>query len=211
MALLLSKAGFHVLRFDYYGTGDSAGETDEVTLKQWVEDAGVAADELRETAEVKRVAFVGLRLGAAVAAMAAEGRDDVDQVVLWDPAVRGADYVAEIAEERPDSMGNARHSVGEDGTVGVLGFPVTVPLRTELEKMDLATVGGPPGSGRLVIVSHEREEYHRLGHLPLDGVDVKYQLVPSDGNWNEVDDYGGALIPVFLIQGIVAHLSQEVR
>jgi hypothetical protein len=84
-------------------------------------------------------------------------------------------------------------------------------MRTELEKMDLATVGGPPGSGRLVIVSHEREEYHRLGHLPLDGVDVKYQLVPSDGNWNEVDDYGGALIPVFLIQGIVAHLSQEVR
>ena len=211
MALLLSKAGFHVLRFDYYGTGDSAGETDEVSLTQWVEDAGAAADELKETAEVKRIAFVGLRLGATVAAMAAAGRDDVDQVVLWDPAVRGSDYVLEIAEERTDSMGNTRHSRAEDGSVGVLGFPVTRTLREELEAVDIATVGGPAGSGRLVIVSHEREEYSRFGALRVEGVKVKYQLVPSEGNWNEVDDYGGALIPVFLIQGIVAHLSQEIR
>jgi len=77
--------------------------------------------------------------------------------------------------------------------------------------MDLSSVGGPAGSGRLVIVSHEREEYARFGRLPVEGVKVKYQLVPSEGNWNEVDDYGGALIPVFLIQGIVAHLSQEIR
>lgn len=211
MALLLTKAGFHVLRFDYYGTGDSSGEAGDVSLTQWVEDAGAAADELKETAEVQRVAFVGLRLGAAVAALAASKRDDVDQVVLWDPAVRGADYLAEILEERTDSVGNSRSSRTDDGTVGVMGFPVTERLRADLEQLDLAAVAVPTGSGRLVIASHERPEYEGLGRLKQAGAKSRYEVVPSDGSWNEVDDYGGALIPVFLIQAIVAHLSQEVR
>jgi alpha/beta superfamily hydrolase len=211
MALLLSKAGFHVLRFDYYGTGDSSGDVSEVSLAQWVADANSAADELKETAEVSRVAFVGLRLGAAVAALAAAGREDVDQVALWDPAVSGAAYLAEITEERTDSHGNTRLTRRDDGSVGVLGFPVTTGLRAELEALDLMKVGGPRGSGRLTVVSHEMPEYAAFGRLQPDGLRVKYQVVPSEGNWNEVDDYGGALIPVFLIQAIVAHLSQEIR
>ena len=211
MALLLTKAGFHVLRFDYFGTGDSSGETHEVSLAQWVADAGAAADELKETAEVKRIAFVGLRLGAAVAALAASSRDDVDQVVLWDPAVRGADYLAEILEERTDSVGNSRSSALSDGTAGVMGFPVTAALRSDLAAMDLASIGAPAGSGRLVVASHDRAEYRALGQLKVERAQVRYELVPSEGNWNEVDDYGGALIPVFLIQAIVAHLSQEIR
>jgi uncharacterized protein len=211
MALLLSKAGFHVLRFDYYGTGDSSGETSDMSLAQWAEDARTAADELKETAEVSKVCFVGLRLGAAVAALAAEGRSDVEQVVLWDPAVRGVDYLAEVLEERTDSVGNTRHTRLDDGTVGVMGFPITAGLRAGLETLDLGTVGAPQGSGRLVVASHAREEYERLGKASFAGAKVRYELVPSEGSWNEVDDYGGALIPVFLIQAIVAHLTQEVR
>jgi len=211
MALLLSKAGFHVLRFDYYGTGDSSGDAMDVSLAQWVEDARTAADELKEQAEISRVAFVGLRLGAAIAALAAEGRDDVAQVALWDAAVTGKAYLAEITEERTDSVGNTRHSKGSGGTVGVLGFPITSALRAELEQLDLLKVGGPKGSGRLVVASQERDEYRQLGTLPVDGVRVKYEVVPSEGSWNEVDDYGGALIPVFLIQAIVTHLAQEIQ
>jgi uncharacterized protein len=211
MALLLSKAGFHVLRFDYFGTGDSAGEANDVSLRQWVEDTGVAADELKETAGVSRVAFVGLRLGAAVAALAAAERDDVDQVVLWDPAVRGEDYLAEILAATTDSAGNSRTSTASDGVVGVMGFPVTSALRADLSTLDLSRVAAPAGSGRLVVASHDRDEYATLGRLLQPQVRVKYAVVPSEGSWNEVDDYGGALIPVFLIQAIVAHLSQEIR
>lgn len=211
LALLLTKAGFHVMRFDYYGTGDSSGEATEASLAQWVEDANSAADELRETAEIQRVAFVGLRLGAMVAALAAAGRQDVDQVVLWDPAVKGSDYIAEILEERTDSVGNTRHTALSDGTVGVMGFPVTASLRQQIVAVDLMNVDAPAGSGRLVVASHDRSEYSALGKQSRAGVKVSYDVVPSEGSWNEVDDYGGALIPVFLIQAIVAHLSKEIR
>lgn len=210
MALLLTKAGFHVMRFDYYGTGDSSGEARDGTLAQWVEDASAAADELKETAEIGRVAFVGLRLGAAIAALAAVGRADVDQVVLWDPAVSGRTYLDEVTEENRDSAGNSRRSALEDGTIGVTGFPVTPTLRREFEALDLLAVGAPSGSGRLVVASHERAEYAALGGRQSAGATARYELVPSDGNWNEVDDNGSALIPVFLIQAIVAHLSREI-
>ena len=202
MALLLGKAGFHVLRFDYFGTGDSAGDPQDGSLSQWVSDARAAADELKATAEVERIAFVGLRLGAAISALAAAGRDDIDQVVLWDPVVRGSDYVTEVTEGRP---------MGADRAVQVLGFPLTAGMQAELGAFDLRAVGGPSGSGRLVVVSQDRAEYAEFGRLPVPGVRVKYQLVPSEGNWNEVDAFGGALIPVLLIQAIVAHLSEEIR
>lgn len=210
LAMVLARAGFHVLRFDYSGTGDSSGEGLDVTLSDWIHDTTEAADELRETAEIDRVAFVGLRLGASVAAMAASGRDDVESVVLWDPAVRGQDYLDEILKERTDSHGHSRTSETVGGVVGTNGFPISSQLRTELENLDLVDVGAPSGSsGRLVVVSHERPEYERIGTRLLDGVDLIHQLVPSDGDWNEVDDYGGALIPVLVIQAIVAYLSQR--
>ncbi len=211
LAMLLSKAGFHVLRFDYYGTGDSSGETDDVAFAQWVEDAQAAADELKETAEISRVAFVGLRLGAAVAAKAAATRTDVDQIVLWDPAVTGTAHLAEILDARADSVGNSRVSARDDGTVGVMGFPITRALRAELEAIDLLAVPVPSGAGRLVVASHARDEYALLGQQRIAGVKTSYEVVPSEGSWNEVDDYGGALIPVFLIQAIVAYLSREIR
>ncbi|WP_291982205.1 alpha/beta fold hydrolase [Luteitalea sp.] len=211
MALLLSKAGFHVLRFDYFGTGDSSGETDAVSLSQWVDDAGVAADELRDTAGITRIAFVGLRLGAAVAALAAAKRSDVAEAVLWDPAVRGSDYLAEIFEKRHDSVGGSHSAVANEETAGVMGFPVTQRLRADLEQLDLMTCAAPPGSGRLVIASHDRPEYQQLGAMQTAGAKSRYQVVPSEGSWNEVDDNGGALIPVFLMQAIVLHLTQEVQ
>lgn len=210
MALLLSKAGFHVMRFDYYGTGDSAGTEYEGSIAQWIEDVRTAADELKETAEVKRVAFVGLRLGAALAVLAALGREDVDHLVLWDPVVRGVSYLEEVSAENLDSVGNSRQSVLEDGTVGVTGFPVTPRIRRELEELNLLAVAPRQGSERLVVASQPRTEFETLGQQRVEGARSEYQLVPSAGDWNEVDDNGSALIPVFLIQAIVAHLSQEI-
>ena len=65
LAMLLARRGFHVLRFDWFGTGDSAGAGEEGSIARWLEDARTAIDELKDTAGVTRVSLVGLRLGAA--------------------------------------------------------------------------------------------------------------------------------------------------
>ncbi len=210
---LLQKAGFHVLRFDYYGTGDSAGDTEAGGLAQWTADIATAIEELRDTAEVPRVSLVGLRLGALLAARAAARRDDVECVVLWDPVVAGAAYLDELFESKVGARAGVRADLADrTATIGVMGFPVTPPLRRDLEAANLLDLAAPAGSKRLVIVSQERPEYAAAGsHRPAGAGPVRFELVPSEGSWNEVDDYGGALIPQRLIQHIVAYLAEETR
>jgi pimeloyl-ACP methyl ester carboxylesterase len=208
LAMLLQRAGFHVLRFDYSGTGDSAGESDSGTMAQWAADIGTAIDELKDTAEVTRVSLVGLRLGAALAALAAAPRDDIDCVVLWDPIVRGDQYLRELRTSRVgDHSGVAE---GGGGVLSIMGFPIPPALRGELERFSLLAVGAPAGSQRHVIVSRDLPEYAEAGaHQPPGIGRVSYEALLSEGSWNEVDQYGGALIPQRLIQGIVAYLVQE--
>src|ERR1044071_4528450 len=65
LAGLLARDGFHVLRFDYYGTGDSAGESREGTLAEWRENLVAAVKDLEECSGVAKVSLLGFRLGAA--------------------------------------------------------------------------------------------------------------------------------------------------
>ena len=64
LAGFLAREGFHVLRFDYYGTGDSAGDYHESNIGQWLADIHEAADELKDRADVRDISVVGLQCGA---------------------------------------------------------------------------------------------------------------------------------------------------
>lgn len=93
----LAATGVEVLQFDYHGTGDSAGEDRDFDLDGAVLDTVAAAGLLRDRAGVRDVSFVGLRLGAGIAALAArqQPRGDV-RVVLIDPVVDGVAYLRDL-------------------------------------------------------------------------------------------------------------------
>lgn len=63
----LSQEGFHVLRFDYRGTGDSAGDLTEVNAANWLDDIDYAIRELRDMMGVHKIDLMGLRMGALLA------------------------------------------------------------------------------------------------------------------------------------------------
>ena len=67
LGVQLAKAGVHVFRFDYFGTGDSAGGGEAGTPERWADDVVAAAEELRDTARITAVSLVGLRIGAVLA------------------------------------------------------------------------------------------------------------------------------------------------
>lgn len=80
-----AAAGLAVLRFDFRGSGDSAGEFREMTISREIADAQAALDYLCSRTEVDpgRVGVLGLSLGGCVAACLA-GRDPrVQALVLW--------------------------------------------------------------------------------------------------------------------------------
>lgn len=96
----LSRAGIHVLRFDYLGTGDAAGDDTDGNLEVWRDDVLTAHQELQRRAMGAPVAWVGARLGATLAALAAvQAPGLAARLVLWEPVVDGAAYLEALARQ----------------------------------------------------------------------------------------------------------------
>lgn len=161
LAELLARAGFHAFRFDYHGTGDSAGETGSGSLTRWREDVATAAQELRDVASVSRVIAVGFRLGAL---LAATSKVSFAEHVLWEPVVRGDHYLCELESVQrtllrqnpapPWSMSSRPEEL--------LGFPLRRGHEQELRALDL-TSAAPPKSGRIsVMVSRSEPTFQTL-------------------------------------------------
>ena len=89
----LAMAGMPTIRFDYRGTGDSV--SDDVTLDGLVADTAHAAAVLRQECGVGTVVLIGVRLGAAIAALAAARIADVGALVLMGPVSSGHAFLRE--------------------------------------------------------------------------------------------------------------------
>ena len=99
LADALATAGYPTLRFDYAGAGDSRDIGTTEPWATWQQNTHVAADWLRQRSGASRIILCGLRLGATLAALAAEARDDVAGLVLFAPVLRGRTYLRQIAVE----------------------------------------------------------------------------------------------------------------
>jgi pimeloyl-ACP methyl ester carboxylesterase len=94
----LSQHGISALRFDYRGTGDALGlEEDPERLEIWLADIRAAVNEIRSLTKVQRVALVGLRLGGALASLAAQQIPEVQGLALLAPVIRGSAYLRELS------------------------------------------------------------------------------------------------------------------
>ncbi|SEA82619.1 Serine aminopeptidase, S33 [Paraburkholderia sartisoli] len=97
----IAARGMPALRFDYPGSGDSAGvEEDPGRIDAWLDSIDAAIETLRARTGVTEVALCGFRLGALLAARAAERRGGVDALVLLAPVISGRQYVRELRAHR---------------------------------------------------------------------------------------------------------------
>lgn len=213
LAERLSEEGLTSLRFDHYGCGDSAGEGEEADLPQWVEDIEVAAEELADSASTEDISAVGLRLGAALAVLAAErGGTRFSRLVLWEPVVVGARYLEELAvlqeawsRSHPPPSPAAR-TEGANGDV--LGFPLPPSLREAVAAVDLRRVAKAPAR-KVLIVSSEREgDTSALRERLLElGAEVSTIHAPSQTFWLRQEGIEDAVVPRETIGAIARWLG----
>jgi pimeloyl-ACP methyl ester carboxylesterase len=153
----LAARGFNVLRFDYYGSGDSAGDESEVRLSGWREDIVAAIEELKDISQTKAVALVGLRLGASLAAqIAVSCRKDVAALVLWDPAISGPEHLEELEIEWTEMA--QRHSTylgheRERRRGARYGLPISAELAMDVGAIDLISIANKMPSRTLCLTT----------------------------------------------------------
>jgi len=147
----LCRDGFHVLRFDYFGTGDSAGGGDEVSIEGFVADVLTANDELlnRSGRARQSASWVGLKLGATIAALASAYVQPMpSRLILWEPVTDGARYLVELAEAHAVTLADAygwrvsadahlSDAIARESGSEALGFPVGDQFRASLESISV--------------------------------------------------------------------------
>ena len=202
LALLLSKKGYAVMRFDYRGTGDSSGDIEDVSAEEWLDNIKTAAEELKETAFVTTIHIVGLRLGAILASSASVNIE-IDKLVLWDALSSGLAYDKELqVEMKKDGDDAAFNHIDTHGTLHFNGFPLVKTVRDGLQQLDLLT--SPPKAEKILqIVSKETRCSRAINDAWSSKTNYTYTHAPAPGNWNYVDDFGGILLPQPVIQSIV--------
>ncbi len=212
LALKLGRERYHALRFDLFGSGDSAGEFEEATLSQWVEDTRTAMEELRGRTGCARVSLVGVRLGAAIAWLAAAGRRDVDRLILVEPVLRGAPYLAELRRRHVEFLRGElpERRAAFSAEREILGFPLTRALEAELLALDLLAGGAASARGVAALVTKEGAEEAALrAAVPSLGPRATWAKVETAKDWNSDEAVNTSLVPVEIVDAVVASLGER--
>lgn len=195
LSRLLARAGVHAFRFDYGGTGDSAGSDLDGSPSRWIADVHSAIEELKDTADVRKVSLIGLRLGAAVAVMTAKARRDIHRLVLWDPVFDGAEYLRELAPSPPSFPLETR------------GFLVSQDAYADIGSIAGDTFTGP--LPRTLVVSTQSPDACRALERVLrsSGTEVVSEYRAGPGAWVEIGTFGASGMPVAALQEIARWVS----
>lgn len=141
LAQELSAAGFAVLRFDYFGVGDSGGEqNDPAAVDGWLASIGDAVALVRSLG-CETVSAVGLRSGALLLDRAADSVGPLHTAVLWDPVPRGRAYLREqqalyrlgVGSDTPTDA-----STPDDTDMHTIGHSLSAEAAAALSAMEIS-------------------------------------------------------------------------
>jgi pimeloyl-ACP methyl ester carboxylesterase len=212
LARMLTREGYAVLRFDYWGTGDSSGDQADATLAQWEESVDLAAAELKDMSGASQLSVIGVRFGAVLAARYA-ARSRVRDLLLWDPVINGADYLAGLRTLHNTRLAKRRGTpvkaaAATETSVEIAGFLYPDPLREAIGAIDLCRPDGAGGEGtrtprRTVLVCAEDLPAHRSLEEQLPGK-VERHVVEDSSPWDNPGRWGDPLrvhaIPLRIIE-----------
>lgn len=163
----LARHGFAVLRFDYFGTGDSDGDDSEGDLLAWQEDVLKADEELARLAGCSTRSWFGLRAGGTIAALAsARAPRPPESLVLWEPVVDGGAYLAELRRAHESALRQGAAGLATTYRMTRPGSQVSIP--------EDEVLGFPLGPGL-------REQFAALGAVPFPGAKSRcVHLISAD-------------------------------
>jgi pimeloyl-ACP methyl ester carboxylesterase len=208
LAAMLAKQGLHVLRFDYFGTGDSAGSIDEGRLEVWQKDIRTAEEKLRELSGAARTSLVGYRLGATLAWRASLEMDPRPRhLVLWDPVVRGSTYLHELRLAETTFASQLLYFPPlEEPPTELFGYPIPEAQRVSTQAIDLLHEPLPAATRVHLYVGRSSSEASALSSRLAEQLKrFTFECVPEEGKGGS-----GNLLSKRVLDTIRLALSAEV-
>jgi alpha-beta hydrolase superfamily lysophospholipase len=179
LAEQLAGAGVATLRFDYAGTGNSAGGDDGPgLLTAWLSSIDAAVAEARKRSGTTKVILFGVRFGALLATAYAQ-KSPVDGLVLLGPPRSGSTFVRELLvfnKMRSANPGEGASPDIEFNDDEVLGYALPSDLRADIAALDPRTSEERPAPRAMVIARDDvpGPEKGLVEHMRKLGVEVEH-------------------------------------
>ena len=148
-ARALSMAGFPVLRFHGQGYGDADGGMEVAGFSSHLAEAIDAVDVLKRLAGVEAVGVMGARFGGAIAALTAD-RLQLPLLALWDPMVKGAQFMREFLRSQvladivetgegggTSDLQSIQEHLSTEGWADIKGWPLSRAAHDDIAAVDL--------------------------------------------------------------------------
>ena len=197
LGLLLAREGFHVLKFDYFGSGDSEGLLEQADIGRWLQDISSARQELLGISGCERFSLIGLRLGGSLGLLQATQAESEswDSITLWDPVLSGSDYLSDFGHTQQQPVDN------------IMGFPITAELREEISAIDLSKLDSI-GSAKLdCVTAASSDKLSSILNRAKQSAVVTEAVIPIDRDWSETDEFLSAMLPREMILRIIQGLK----
>ena len=125
-----AASGLSSLRFDFYGHGESAGESLELTINREMEDFKSALGFVRSRFNPGAIYALGFSLGAYIALRVPQ--PDINGYILWSPALKpNKDMYPRYCTEQ------IKHELEEKGCIDKSGLKIGPKIIEELRECDI--------------------------------------------------------------------------
>ena len=210
LAVQSAKKGLSTLRFDYYATGNSSGESEELSLSRMRQDVEQAIRHCRDKTGVDKLTLVGLRLGATLAAQVACHSSEVEALILYAPVFDGEQLLLDWQREQQAFDDKHSYATAQSEGDEILGFPLSPGFRKELTQK-FPPENSPSALKRVLVLVDEGEADSGLlrqwvSGFEQRGVEVVVEETGEIAIWRR--EPMDAIVPVKTIRRMVKWLAE---
>ena len=221
----MAAAGYDVLRFDYYASGDSAGDDSEWSLDGALADTIAAARELLRRSSASKLSLIGLRLGGNIAALASAGIDRYPaHLILLEPLTSGLRYIQDLERANVDTMAGMFGSRWRIDpalrafnlpvhATEVLGFSLSAAARAQIARCIDARQAWPGTARSTFVLARDVGAFKAWVALrdSLASPDIRVDRSDSDIDWATNSALNSAIVPRALIDYALSALADTAH
>ena len=164
LANSLADAGYYVLRFDYFGCGNSWGEDEEGGVERWQQDINNTAIKLTELTGLTNIDVIGFRFGCTLASNLSSV--PVNKFVLWEPTLDSTTYVNHIDSQYNKTLTTLNRFRKQPAVASqseTTGFAFTDQMRKSILNTDMGNASLPKTCASIhLITNHSRAHFKTL-------------------------------------------------